>query len=331
MAKERIQSTTYDRKTLQNIATELGPFSPPPDYTFEPEFQAAIPRPIPKAFRNGLHEQRWRTGLTSGLMVGTIFLLLSTFQFVRDLGYYILPLAYLDWAGWGTLAGTILAGIYHSAVTGRKIYVKQGQPIIVRVLAVDPYVRAMGEGRVFGFMTAIEYYRTDKNEIDYAMIPSGDVGNAILMKRYGVSIKPGDYVTAVSLPEKFLKSLRLYGFLGLNPDVNFLLKNDKKIEQHFSLSKTIGIVLGVMALFTLILFGTYSFGYSGPTEGSWVILGSAAGLGILAGFAIAMAIKRSYRRRGIPMPWSGPLLVFSCMVAIGRDLRVWHGSAKCRS
>src|SRR5690349_11464431 len=82
---------------------ELGPFAPPDDYVFEPELQSEPPREIPASTRDGRYETKHRQVSRVGLTIGVLAILLGELPFVKVLGLYFLPLAYLSWIGLGVL------------------------------------------------------------------------------------------------------------------------------------------------------------------------------------------------------------------------------------
>jgi hypothetical protein len=97
--------------------------------------------------------------------------------------------------------------------------------------------------------------------------------------RYDTSVNVGDYVTAVSLPGKFGATLALYGFLGLNPQRNFL---------QFA-GKVPGVLMAALQVLALcgifaVLFGNvYALSMFEPLEFDYV---SVLPLGLIASAAL---------------------------------------------
>src|SRR5437016_4582819 len=81
----------------------LGPFAPPADYEIEPELQGPTPRPMSAVLYQGRHAQSRRKAAWGFLVASPVLLAGSFLPFMKTLALYLLPLAYLDWAGFGCL------------------------------------------------------------------------------------------------------------------------------------------------------------------------------------------------------------------------------------
>src|SRR5436189_5833683 len=112
---------------------ELGPFDPPRDYQFEPEFQDQPPRSIPSELRLGRHARKGRRVVWGFLAAGIICLACSPLPIVKTWGLYFLPLQYLLWIGVGCLFISALQLVSYLWSGGPYRYVKEGVPLIVRI------------------------------------------------------------------------------------------------------------------------------------------------------------------------------------------------------
>src|SRR5262245_56789369 len=87
--------------SLDDLAREAGPFSPPGDHAFEPELTGPPPRTVPPDCRQAPAAARFRRNGISCLLMGLACVVLSRAHFVQDLSYYLLPLQYLSYIGAG--------------------------------------------------------------------------------------------------------------------------------------------------------------------------------------------------------------------------------------
>src|SRR5689334_20549757 len=101
------------------METTSADFTTPRGFSFEPELTLPAPRQIPAFVKEGSYARANRRGFIVAIGVGLALLSLAHTPFVDKLGYYVLPLAYLDWAGWivAGLGGLGLA--LHACHVGR--------------------------------------------------------------------------------------------------------------------------------------------------------------------------------------------------------------------
>jgi len=278
----------------EKIVAKLGPFSPHQTYEFEPEFQPELPRKIPGRLRHGTYETKFKQGLYAAFGTGVFCVGFSLFSFVKKVGYYILPLGYLDWIGYGIIAVVVLAWVLRQFRLGRYNYVRRGIPIIARILDTK---KLFGEGVIkeLKFLSLIEFKHPQTNEMVYTSIASPEVANTSKPNAYDTIVKTGDYVTAVYLCDKLDKTLQIYGYMGLNPDVDFIRKNGERITEHFSLGKTLAWLCGIVVLFVLFVGLIYTIGFYFPTEfNPWHFFGAVLTVAIIGAF-VGLVLRARYK------------------------------------
>ena len=254
-------------KTLDELAEELGPFVPPEDYVFEEEFTTEIPRPVPPYLRQGFWQQRWRAGLITSAVVASFLLALAQIEQVNKLGYYILPLAWLDWIGWGLLALTALIAIWHYSRPGKYHYIKKGLPFIARILRIGrEIIQNKDAVDEFRFALAIDYLHPHTGKTCTSFTFSENLGSFSKAYRYQLTCQPGDYVTAVALPDKFDTTVEIYGLMGLNPDLDFITKDGKTRQCLISLPKIFAVILGIIGALALLVMGLYAIEFYSPLK-----------------------------------------------------------------
>lgn len=125
---------------------------------------------------------------------------------------------------------------------------------------------------------------------------SGGIGEGH-KDRFTTSFAVGDVVTVVHLPEDPEGSLRLYGFLGLNPDIGLVPKPGVEPARPFTLALT---VVGVVALFTALFWNVYAFQRFQPIEPDYdaaTIPMALGGLLLGGGFLVATLVGHRRERR----------------------------------
>jgi hypothetical protein len=279
----------------EKIAAELGPFARPDSFEFEAELLPATPRPVPGRLRRGPYEAKWSQGISAALTVGVVCVGLSFLSFVKELGYYILPLGYFNWIGYGIIALTALAYLLNRLRPGRFEYVRSGLPLVARVLQSGRQLDAY-EAKELKFLSLLEYKHPETNRLSYTAVASPTVGAIFNPDAYTTTLEAGDYVTAVYLPGRLDKSLQVYGYLGLNPDAAFIRKDGRRIREHVSLWKTFAIIGLIVVVLGLLVAGLYTIEFRFPIEfNPWHFAVPVAGSGVV--FAVA-ALLASLRKRG---------------------------------
>jgi len=207
-----------------------------------------------------------------------MFIIFRPIPFVDGMTHYILPLAYLHWIGLGLIAIAIwmfLAGMMKS---GRYKYIRHGEPFVGRILHVDAMEAGTQEVPQFRFYAVIDYRHPETDELQQATVVAEDQWNHSELEKHSCTLEKGEYVTLVSLPGKVDKTLKIFGFLGLDPEREYLLKNSKPLKGVSPFTATMiafliaGVVLIIMAFFDVVMF-------SWPTGGDWKL---PVGLAVVA-------------------------------------------------
>jgi hypothetical protein len=262
------------------------------EHPLEPELAPAPPRPIPSVLLGGSYERRWRQRAFSGLVLAAGMLALSGLGLLVELSYYVLALQYLDWIGFGLLALVAASAVSHLLRRGRYGYVRDGLPVAARVLACDRVLLGHKDFPSFAFAVQVEYRHPETRALETAWIRSGHIGAAASAHRYALPIRAGDQVTAIGLPGRFTKSLTLYGFLGLHPDVDYVLKDGRPVREPPALV-VLGISAGIVGLLALLLAGLYVVQFLQPIGN---VAPAAWGAGAGAGLALVLALVLPWAR-----------------------------------
>jgi hypothetical protein len=284
---------------------ELGTFSPPDNFDHGSEFQPEIPRPIPQHIRRGPYARRQRATVYTWLMVGCACLLLASVPFVNELGYYILPLQYLDYIGIGLLVIGGYAFVRQFWTPGLFEYIRYGVPQIGRVRQIG--CGPTGAGNRFAPDTGVLMHV----EVDYVFPSTQKLGQAFVSTErlprfrnsdtYSLDVNVGDYVTLVSLRQRDSNelqagSLKLYGLLGLDPARDYLRKNGKPI-QPVSPLRVFLIIIGVVGVMLSLLGFIYAMEFCMPLDdGDWRVGVGALVLGALAGLVFGLWVIRKTKQ-----------------------------------
>lgn len=276
--------------TAERIEIELPPFQPPADFRFPPEFEAAIPRPVPEYVQRGRFMRRRRNVTITMIIVGVSLIPLSFLPMVQAMTYNFPWLDYLHWIGAGIAVIAILARVNQQMNPGLVRYITHGTPAIGRVIA--PTVRGeinRGQIKEVFFDTAVEYHDTIGNCVSTNLVRAPNNG-AMDSTHLSYNLNPGDYVTLVSLPEDFVGTQKIYSQLGLNPDDDSLLQKGKPISQ-MKAGPAILTAMTIIGCFGVLIFAFYSMDYyKFLHEGRGLVISALAG----AFFAI-LAVCAGYR------------------------------------
>jgi hypothetical protein len=288
---------------------------PPPggafaEHRLEPELAPAPPRPVPAVLLAGSYERRWRQRAFSGLVLAASMIALARLEVLAELSYYILALQYLDWIGLGILAIVAGSAIPHLFRRGRYRYVREGIPVAARVLACEHVLLGHKDFPSFAFAVHVEYRNPETRALETQWVRSGNIGAAAAANRHALPIRPGDQVTAVGLPGRFAKTLQLYGFLGLHPDVDYILKDGRPVREMPALA-VLGISAGIVALLGLVLAVLYVVQFLAPIDNHAPALLGAGGGAALAALLALISLWAGSRKAALGLTaaqrWLAPL------------------------
>jgi hypothetical protein len=271
-------------------------FDPPSGFSFEPEFLGHPPRTIPDELDQGPHALRLRARIVGLATAGVLCLVVSRAPGIDVLAQYLLPLAYLQWIGLGCFALAGIALIERARRMGPFAYVRDGMPLVARVLELQKAVSAIVNGApsTYALHARVALRHPETGEMLTATLKSNDF-SAATKDRYDAPFRVGDYVTAVFLPGRFEKSLRLYAFLDLNPRLS-LHRGAPEGESPWKAA----LLVTVFAGFFLALVGNvYAFGRYQPLDlaysSAWLPM-TLGGLVLGGGMLAALCLNHRNER-----------------------------------
>jgi hypothetical protein len=288
---------------LEALSQRLGPFNPPADFEHGEEFDPVPPRPIMRRLRSGsFGRRRWSTVLTL-FVLGVGCVIFAPIPFIQKLSWHILPLWYLDWIGYGLIGLAVIIGLANRFSKDRYRYVIEGEPLVGRVLGIFTPVRAVVDPQTkaltqfFRYLAAVEFQDLSTGKLERVATLSEDEWDLKQRPRFDPGIDAGDYVTLVRLPGQGLESVKVYGFLGLDPDRDFITRDGRPLTGVSPYTAVLISVIVLLCLWFLIL-GIYVIQLCIPQEWSWSvglpILGVGAALGA---FGLAWLIWFEQRKQ----------------------------------
>lgn len=194
---------------------------------------------------------------------GLACLLLSRVPGVDTLALYVLPLGYLDWIGAALLLTA--AGVYLSVALrlGPFRYVRDGLALPVRIVALTKRATTLHNGTpaTHALFAMVTFRQPGTGETAMGEVRSADFASSG-KDSYDAPFKVGDDATALYFPGRLEKTLRLYAFLDLSPDVNMSPRNRalKPVSPW-----RLAILLTVVPVIFVVLFANvYAFGRYQP-------------------------------------------------------------------
>lgn len=293
----------------------MEPFQPPQDFEHGEEFAAPVPRSIPQRLRTGSHGQRERGVTYSILALGVMCIVLHPIPFVQGLTPYLLPLKWLKWFGFGLLAIGFFKLLASRTTRGRYVYVTMGEPFVGRVLECRLLAGGTAEAPTALHVATVEFRHPQTGESQTLDFPEPDQWPANKLHEYSCTLQPGEYVTLVHLPEKQTFEPVLYGFLGLDPDREYILRKGEPLRGTSPFTAVMisflvaFIVLLVMAGFDLMLF-------SFPIDGDWKLPTAIAVIGLILGGISGIAFWKNSRSPEKSKTWVPSFLGYGILGAV---------------
>jgi hypothetical protein len=271
---------------------------PSTSYSFEPEFTGHPPRSIPDRLGEGPYPREQRTRAVLLMVFGVLCLLLARAPGIDVLALYVLPLGYLSWIGLVALAAAAAAYLPLALHRGPYRYVRDGLPLAVRVLDLmkGPRVIVNGQPSTHGFVATVGFRDPQTGGVKVSAVKSNEFASA-RKDAYDTPFKVGDDVTAVYLPGRLDKTLRLYSFLELSPDVNLRQSTAPAPSSPWG---TIAVLLAVPLLLLGAIANVYALGRYEPVpfELRRAVVPFAAGAVVIGGGVFA-GLYLSHRREQI--------------------------------
>jgi hypothetical protein len=199
------------------------------------------------------------------MVFGFLCLLLARAPGIDVLALYVLPLGYLSWIGLVALAAAAAAYLPLALHRGPFRYVRDGLPLAVRVLGLvkAPRVIVNGQPSTHGFVATVGFRDPETGEVKVVPVKSNEFASA-RKDAYDTPFKVGDDVTAVYLPGRLAKTLRLYSFLELSPDAN--LRMSSTAPRPSSPWRAILVLVSVSLFFLGALANVYAYGRYEPVR-----------------------------------------------------------------
>ncbi len=230
----------------------LGPFRPPS--RLEPEFHAPEPRPIPDNLRRGRYEHTRRVTLLFGGFFAASALGVWVATRGTTLDHYFLALPYFHVVAAVAAFLTVVAAVVQAVFPGRYAYVRNGIPMPCRIRDVRLVVAATANGvpSAYRYLCTVEYQPPGAARTQLAVLPSPDFSE-MFRKGTDTPLRTGDYVTAVALPGRIEQTLTLYGFLQINPDLDFVQRRGRDTQRASPAIHALLLVSLVYAFIGLLL------------------------------------------------------------------------------
>jgi hypothetical protein len=160
-----------------------------------------------------------------------------------------------------------------------------------------PRVVVNGQPSTHGFVATVGFPDPQTGEVKVVAVKSNEFSSA-RKDAYDTPFKVGDDVTAVYLPGRLEKTLRLYSFLELSPDVNLRMQSTAPAPS--SPWRTIAVLLVVPLLLLGALANVYAFGRYEPVQFELrrAVVPFVAGAVVIGGGVFA-ALYLSHRREQV--------------------------------
>jgi hypothetical protein len=275
----------------------FGPFDPPAMYAIEPEFQPDKPRPIPPELHEGRYARGRRRFFWGFLTAGVLCILSERLPFVATWGLYVLPLQYLDWIGVACIVIAFAGRSMDRLRKGPYRYVIEGTPLVVRVRQVGLQLKVVvnGQPSSYQFVALVEYRDPATQELVTVPTYSNEI-SAAAKDQLTTSYHAGDYATGVYLPGDLKKTLRLYGFLDLRPELGLIRRDGASEMGLAAMLVLIGLLFGI---FGVLGWNLYAFQRYHPLEMTLAQQGPAFAVGaaLVGGAMIAFLLKTQARER----------------------------------
>jgi hypothetical protein len=231
------------------------------------EFRDEPPRAIPEKVRHGRRQRRLYAAVWGLLAAGGMCLFLSPWPWMRTLGLYVLPLAYLDWIGWGLLALAATTFVNARLNTRAYRYIVEGRaaPAVVRSLAKLPKTFVNGQPSAYCLVATVEVEHPDTGGRRTVDVTSRDIP-AMQKDTTHAPFRVGDTVVAVWLPGQFDKTLQLYDFLELVPEHELSRGGE---GQSSPVATAVAVAVFVPLFLAVLFWNVYAFGRYAPIEEDW--------------------------------------------------------------
>jgi len=332
----------WSDRELRAAVDALGPFRPPAHFRHGTVFDSVTPRGIPDEVRDGpvcRSRRRWTSGF---VILGLIFLTANFTTFIREAKFFVLVLHGLPYVGGAIFIAGAARLLWFSRCTGVLKYVRDGEPTIARILTIGsvvcdrdkpitrkrsvvddelaavPTVAPGEEVTNIRFACGAEYIDPDTKGHVFTTFYSNRWMPLGSTKNCDLSVEPGDYVTVVGFPQRFVHTARLWGFLNLT-DEGVLTRRGGRPFVPDAARTVAGLFASaaVLLVFVLPLFIYIAsrFEPQGEAPAQWII-GIAVGVAIMVALSLVLVFRTSLLE-GSRTETAGVVFLFAMMGAIG--------------
>lgn len=271
-------------------------FTLPSDLHLPEELEGEAPRALPESLQEGPLLRAHRKIHWSCLAAGALCLVLGMVPFVRELGLYFLPFAYLSWIGIGicllTMGSRFMSGEPQKTLT----YVESGQVGYGKVaeLVKAPSAVVNGVAAHYAFHALTEVIHPETGSQVLLDLKSRDF-SAETKDFIDTRFRVGDYIPVVWMKNRFDSTCQIYDFLELTPQSSL---------ERFGRAKAMPvrhvliIVLLVAAFLGIIVWNMYGFQRYLPLDfdfakhGFWPLTAGAIGGVVLLGLGWLYSLRQ---------------------------------------
>lgn len=280
---------------------------PPPPFGFsppsgvEPALLLPPPRPIPDELRRGRHGKRQQTAAWFATLFAASCLGLWLLARGTDLEPHFLAVPHLPLVAGASALLACLPLLAGRLATGPYRYVRDGIVVPCRVRQVFLTVAATNNGAPASYRyDALVDYRLPGSEAARQRVVSSPEFSSVHRDDTVTSLRVGDDVTGLALPEAPEQSLTLYGFLQVDPSADLVFRKSLPLADLHPPLEALKILLLVASGLGLCLAVTCGPAYSpwglpeaGPPLPALLAL---AALGLAGMAATAAGIRRHEAR-----------------------------------
>ncbi len=179
-------------------------------------------------------------------------------------------------------------------------------PLVGRVLGVFTPTRTVIDPQskvatsFFRYLAAVEFQDPETRQMQRLGVLSEEEWDTKGQLQYDPGVDAGDYVTLVRMPNAGPDQIRLYGFLGLDPDREYITRNGQPLGGVSPFTAVL-ISLAVLIGLWFLILGLYVLECCMPREWNWKtslpFLGTGAALGAIA---LGWLISREHGPQGGP-------------------------------
>ena len=198
-----------------------------PGAGLEPELALQTPREIPAELWTGSYARQAKKNISKLVKGGIIAIAMGGMSLVEDLASFFPLIEYSSWLGVGLLGVGAVLAVDLWVIRRRFRYVTDGVPTRVRIddLALAPHTQSHGQPTSHRFHVWYSW-RDPSNDETITCEDQSDVIKEEDRVKVTTSFRIGDEVTALHFKSNPRKTVRLYGFLGLKPDLGLVDRDD---------------------------------------------------------------------------------------------------------